>query len=220
MAVASDQPVTYANVASKTILLLLVTVFSAYVTIYQIGFNLGLIIGASILAFVSVLIGTRSVSSARIFGFIYALCEGVILGTLTALAELSYPGIAFTAVSTTLIVMLIMMILYSTNIIKVDQKFASFMVVAMISIIMMSIFMLITGLLGNVNSGLYVGVAILSTIIAALYLFMDFEHIKRSVEMGIDKQYSWNLALGLMVSLVWLYVEILRLLLIFSRRNN
>lgn len=220
--IASENAVTYSNVAFKTVLLVLITAFTAFYTIYKIPFSTGLLIGAMIIGFIAAIIGSRSIRLAPFFSILYAACEGVVLGTITVVLEYSYPGIAFTAVSTTLIVLFIMMLLYSTNIIKVGQTFASFMVVALISIIVMSVFMLLTGLIGgsSINPGLYLGVAILSTIIAALYLFLDFEHIKRSVELGLDERYSWVLALGLMVSLVWLYIEILRLLAIFSRRNN
>ncbi|PKL01032.1 MAG: hypothetical protein CVV56_04285 [Tenericutes bacterium HGW-Tenericutes-1] len=219
----SDNAVTYSNVAFKTIFLVAITGFVAYLMYFQLQiFSLGYLIGAMIVGFISAIVGTRSVSLAPYFAVLYAACEGIVLGMITIMLEVSYPGIAFTAISTTLIVLFIMMLLYSTNIIKVNQKFASFMVVALISIIVMSVFMLLTGLIGgsSVSSGLYLGIAVLSTIIAALYLFMDFENIKRCVEMGADTKYGWILSLGLMVTLVWLYVEILRLLAIFARRNN
>ncbi len=217
----SENAVTYSSVAFKTIFLVFITALVAYLMYFQLQlFSIGYLIGAMIIGFISVIVGTRSVRLAPYFAVLYAACEGIVLGMITILLESYYPGIAFTAISTTLIVLFIMMLLYSTNIIKVNQKFASFMVVALISIIMMSIFMLITGLMGGANTGLYIGIAVLSTIIAALYLFMDFENIKRCVEMGADTRYGWVLSLGLMVTLVWLYVEILRLLAIFARRNN
>ncbi len=216
----SDNAVTYSNVAFKTIFLVAITGFVAYLMYFQLQiFSLGYLIGAMIVGFISAIVGTRSVSLAPYFAVLYAACEGIVLGMITIMLEVSYPGIAFTAISTTLIVLFIMMLLYSTNIIKVNQKFASFMVVALISIIVMSVFLLIPGVI-KIGSGLYLGIAVLSTIIAALYLFMDFENIKRCVEMGADTKYGWILSLGLMVTLVWLYVEILRLLAIFARRNN
>lgn len=220
--VASDNAVTYSNVAFKTVILVLIAAFTAFYTIYKIPYNPLLMIGSMVIAFIAAIIGSRSVRLSPYFAILYSACEGVVLGTLTVMFEFSYPGIAFTAVSTTLIVLFIMMLLYSTNIIKINQKFASFMVVALISIIVMSVFMVLSGLIGgsSINPGLYILVAIISTIVAALYLFMDFEHIKQSVEMGLDTQYGWVLSLGLMVSLVWLYIEILRLLAIFARRNN
>jgi len=220
--IASENAVTYRSVAIKTIFLILLTAASGYFAVSNLEyFNYGYLIGAMIIGTIAVFVGLFSVRLAPFAAVIYALCEGIILGIVTLFFEIEYPGIAITAISTTLIVLFIMMLLYSTNIIKVDQRFGSFMVVAMISIIIMSIFMLIFGLLGSTStSGLYIGVCVLSTIIAALYLFMDFEHIKQSVQQGVDTKYGWTLALGLMVSLVWLYIEILRLLAIFSRRRN
>lgn len=213
----SDTAVTYSGVAFKTVFLVLVTAIVGFFTIANLDqVSIPLLIGSMIVGFISVLIGMRSVRLAPLFAIIYAMSEGVILGFITIIFEFYYPGIALTAISTTLIVLMIMMLLYSTNIIKVNQRFASFMVVSLISIIFMSIFLLIFGFEGP----LYIGVCILSTVIAALYLFMDFEHIKNCVESGADTRYGWILSLGLMVSLIWLYVEILRLLAIFARRNN
>jgi uncharacterized YccA/Bax inhibitor family protein len=215
--VVSDNAVTYSNVAFKTIFLVMITAVSGYFTIMNLSdVSIPLIIGAMIIGFISVIIGTRSIRLAPYFGILYAACEGVVLGFITILFEIYYPGIALTAISTTLIVLFIMMLLYSTNIIRVNQRFASFMVVALISIIMMSILLLIF----NFSGPLYIAICIGSTIIAALYLFMDFEHIKTCVESGADAKYGWILSLGLMVSLIWLYIEILRLLAIFARRNN
>jgi len=118
-------------------------------------------------------------------------------------------------VSTTVIVLLVMMILFSMNIVKIGQGFTSFLVVAMITMIVMSIFLVFTA-----SPTLYYLVCILSAILATLYLFLDFANIQRCVEQGLDHRVGWTLALGLMVSLVWLYFELLRLLAIFAGRRR
>lgn len=219
--IASDRPVTYVNVAIKTILLILVTATSAILAIMNLeSMSWELLIGALIVGFISVLIGTRNVRLSPIFGFIYAACEGLILGMVSVAYASFYEGIVPTALITTVIVLLVMMLLYSLNIIKVNQHFASFMVVAMISIIFMSLISLIFPMVFPYSGSLYFLVCILTTLISAFYLFLDFENIKTCVESGTDASVGWILALGLMVSLVWIYVEILRLLAIFSNRRN
>jgi uncharacterized YccA/Bax inhibitor family protein len=218
---ASDRPVTYVNVATKTIFLVLVAATTAVLAIMNLqNMSWPLLIGAMIVAFISAIIGTRNVKLAPIFGIIYAGCEGLVLGLVSVAYASFYEGIVPTALITTFIVLLVMMLLYSMNIIKVNQRFASFMVVALISIIFMSLVSLIFQSVFPYNGSLYFVVCILTTLLSAFYLFLDFENIKTCVESGTDSSVGWVLALGLMVSLVWIYVEILRLLVIFSNRRN
>jgi uncharacterized YccA/Bax inhibitor family protein len=216
---ASTRPVTYANVALKTVFLTFVTIGSGLFAVTQfVTMNLGLLIGAAILAFISVMIGIRNVKLAPFFSILYAICEGFILGLVSLAYSFLYEGIVPTALATTLIVLLVMMLLYSTNIIKVNQKFASFMVVALISVIIMSLLGLIVPGLGG--GSFYVLICAGATLLSAFYLFLDFENIKICVENQADVSTGWVLALGLMVSLVWIYVEILRLLFILGNHRN
>jgi uncharacterized YccA/Bax inhibitor family protein len=217
--IASTRPVTYANVALKTIFLTFVAIGSGLFAVTQLdSMNYGLLIGAAIVAFISVIIGTRNVKLAPFFSVLYSLCEGFVLGLVSLAYSYLYEGIVPTALSTTLIVLLVMMLLYSTNIIKVNQRFASFMVVALISVIIMSLLgVLIPGLGGG---SFYLLICAGATLLSAFFLFLDFENIKTCVENQADASTSWVLALGLMVSLVWIYVEILRLIFILGNRRN
>lgn len=217
VAIASDRPVTYANVAIKTILLLAIAAGSAMFAIYNLeSMSTGWLIGALIVGFISVIIGTRNVRLSPFFGILYAVCEGLVLGIVSLLFALQYEGIVPTALTTTAIVLLVMMLLYSMNIIKVNQRFASFLVVAMITVILMGLISLFVPF----NGPFYFLVCILTTLIACFYLFLDFENIKFNVESGSDTSVGWILALGLMVSIVWIYIELLRLLAIFANRRN
>ena len=212
----SDRPVTYANVAIKTIILIAIAAISAYLTITNIAaenFSWGYIIAAMIVAFVSVIIGSRSVRLAPIFGVIYAAAEGMILGVISLLYASYYEGIVPTALGTAFIVFIVMLLLFSTNIIKVNQKFASFLVVALISVIIMSLLSIFFNL-----GSLYYVVVFISAALSAFFLLWDFQRIKDFVDSGADQQVGWILSLGLMVTVVWIYVEMLRLLAITSRR--
>lgn len=213
----STQPVTYTNVAMKSLLLVSITMGVALfmltnATLWRVEY----IIGAFVLAFISAITGTLSVRLSPYAGVVYAAAEGVLLGMISAVFESEYQGIIQTALLTTIIVLAVMMLLYSTDIIKVNQRFTSFVVVAMISVILMSLLGLILGL----SSGLYILISIVSAILACLYLMIDFEMIRNAVEGQIDRKYGWVLALGLMVTLVWLYIEILRLLAIFANSRR
>jgi len=212
---ASDRPVTYANVAIKTIILLAVAAISAYLTISNLAsIDIGWIIGAMIIAFIAVIIGSRSVRLAPIFSVIYAVAEGLVLGLISVLYTTYYGNdIVPTAIATTFVVFIVMLLLFSTNIIKVNQKFASFMVVALISVIIMSVISIFL----NIGE-LYYIVVFISAALSAFFLLLDFQRIKDFVESGADHRVGWILSLGLMVTVVWIYVEMLRLLAITSRR--
>ncbi len=210
------KPITYTNVAMKTIFLILVTVASAFVSLLYVTPSIGLFIGAIIVGFISVLIGTRSINLAPIFGVIYAICEGVVLGYISIIYSIYYQGIVPIALITTMLVLLVMMLLFSTGIIRVTQKFVSVAVVALISVIIMQLILTFTSAL--YTSGLGTFVIIISAILSAIFLLIDFQAIKYSVDEGSDSRVGWILSLGLLVTIIWIYVEILRLLAIFSRR--
>ncbi|MDD3712440.1 MAG: Bax inhibitor-1/YccA family protein [Candidatus Izemoplasmatales bacterium] len=212
---ASDKPITYANVAIKTIILLTVAAISAYLTMTNLDtINIGWIIGAMIVAFIAVIVGTRSVRVAPFAAIIYAVAEGLVLGMVSVLYMFYYGNqIVPTALATTFIVFLVMLLLFSTNIIKVNQKFASFMVVALISVIIMSLLSIFIDM-----GELYYIVVFISAALSAFFLLLDFQRIKDFVDSGTDHRVGWILSLGLMVTIVWIYVEMLRLLAISSRR--
>lgn len=221
--VVTDYQVTYAGVAIRTLFLIGLAIFSAFMTIYYLapmGMDVfaGVMITAFIVGFISVIVGTRSVRLAPIFAILYALSEGAILGFVSAVYAWVYNGIVPTAIMTTVIVLLVMMLLYSTEIIKVTSRFASIMLVALISVIVMSIIPLLIP--GIEYSGLFFLICIVSAILSALFLLLDFESIKTCVEAGTDAKYGWVLSLGLMVTLVWLYIEVLRLLAILARSRE
>ena len=209
----SAQPVTYTNVAMKTLVMVLITMGVAlFMMVSPLLWNPTYLIIAMVVSFIAAIVGMRSVRYAPVASIIYALGEGVLLGMISSLFEAQFQGIIQTALMTTIIVLAVMMLLYSTDIIKVNQRFTSFVVVAMIAVIVMSLIGLIIGL----SSGLYILISIVSALLACLYLMIDFEMIRNAVEEQIDHKYGWVLALGLMVTLVWLYIEILRLLAIFA----
>ena len=210
----SDRPVTYTNVAMKTVVLIAIAAISAFLSLeYITQVSIGWIIGAMVIAFIAVMIGSRNIRLAPIFSVIYAAAEGFILGLVSLLYATFYEGIVPTAIATTFIVFIVMLLLFSTNIIKVNQRFASFLVVALISVIIMSLLSIFL----NIGS-LYYVVVFISAGLSAFFLLWDFQRIKDFVDSGADHQVGWILSLGLMVTIVWIYVEMLRLLAITTRR--
>jgi len=160
---------------------------------------------------------------------LYALLEGFALGGISVMVQSAfaeaYPGIVLQAVGLTFAVALGMLALYAFRVIRATQKFRSIIFSATLGIM---IFYVITWILGlfHVNvafmydsSLLGIGISIFIVAIAALNLILDFDMIERGAEMGAPKYMEWYGAFGLMITMVWLYLEILKLLSRFAGRK-
>jgi len=157
---------------------------------------------------------------------LYALLEGLALGGISAFFNLRYPGIALEAVGITFAVLFAMLFAYSAHIIKVTQKFAMGIFAATAGI---ALFYLAQMLLGFFHIPLFasvygsgvigIGFSLFVSVIAALNLVLDFDFIERGVNYGAPKYMEWYGAFGIMVTLVWLYLEVLRLLSKIRSRN-
>jgi uncharacterized YccA/Bax inhibitor family protein len=156
---------------------------------------------------------------------IYALLEGLFLGGISAFFEAKYPGIAMQAISLTFGVMAVMLLAYTFRIIKATPKFVLGVVIAtggiclvyLVNVIMVSFFHSQISVLSN-GTPLAIGISIFILIIAALNLIIDFDMIEQAAQSGAPKYMEWYGAFGLMVSLIWLYLQVLRLLSNTRRR--
>ena len=162
---------------------------------------------------------------AAIGGIIYALLEGYVLGAISAMFDAQTEGIVGAAIVSTVCVFLAALFLYATRIIRPTRKMA-FGVTAAIGGLCLLYFMVWVLAIFN-WSWLYseqfqtIGVIIsgLAVILAALSLTLDFGQIERAVEAGAPKYLEWYFGYGLMVTLIWLYITLLRLLSFVARRN-
>lgn len=183
-----------------------------------------LLIAAPIIAFISVIVAMRSVRLAPYFGFLYAAMQGLFLGTISGIYELiAGDGIVVTALLGTAGVFVAMLILFRSGIIRVTDMFRRVMFMALLGIIFSSLFLFVLsllGLFGEMAFGFYFVIVIISVIVASLYLVIDFDNIQTLIDSGADQRYEWMYALSLLVTVVWLYVELLRLLLILSQRRR
>lgn len=156
---------------------------------------------------------------------VYAVCEGMFLGGISAQFEMSYPGIVTQAVAGTFAALFSMLILYRSNIIKCSDKFRSVIFIATLSIAAVYLINFIGGFFNMqvpaLNSSSPIGIAISAVIcvVAALNLIIDFDFIERGSQMMLPKDMEWYGAFGLMVTIVWLYLEILKLLAKLSDRR-
>ncbi|WP_212000193.1 Bax inhibitor-1/YccA family protein [Chitinophaga sp. HK235] len=154
----------------------------------------------------------------------YALAEGLFLGAISAMFNASYQGIVIQAVGLTIGTFIAMLVLYRTGIIRATERFKSIVMTATLGI---GIFYLIAMVLRLFHidmplihsSGLFgIGFSLIVVSIAALNLILDFDMIEQGAAQGAPKYFEWYASFGLLVTLVWLYLEILRLLSKLNRK--
>jgi len=149
---------------------------------------------------------------------IYAALEGVALGAISLAFEKSYPGIVKQAIGLTFGVLFCLLVIYKSRLIKPTENFKLGIFAATGGIALFYLVSMIAGFFGVRFSIIYgnslvaIGFSVFVVIIAALNLVMDFDFIEKGAEYGAPKYMEWYGAFGLIVTLVWLYLEILRLL--------
>ncbi len=174
---------------------------------------LGIIAG-----FGAVIVSSFKPMWAKFLGPIYALGYGFAVGAISRGYETFQNGIVLQAVGATASVFVVMLVLYRTRIIKVTDKFRRAVIFATLGIMVLygvSFLMRLFGAeIGFINSPslLGIGFSVVVCGIAAMNLALDFDRIERGVASGMPKAYEWVAALGLLVTIVWLYLELLRLL--------
>ncbi len=226
----SQEVMTVNGTINKTALLLLLVVAAAVFT-WNKFFNAvavnpegamaavapWLLVGG-IGGFITVLVTVFRPQSSGISTPIYAVFEGLLLGGLSAIFEGMYTGIVMRAVALTLAVFAAMLFFYRSGIIKVTQKFMMGVFAATAGIALVYLVGFIAGLFGAQlgflygNSNFSILFSLVVVAVAALNLVLDFSFIERASESGAPKYMEWYGAFGLMVTLIWLYLEILRLL--------
>ena len=149
---------------------------------------------------------------------VYALGKGIIVGIISAMYERAYGGIVLSAVMLTCGVLFALLAAYSTGLIKPSENFKLGIVAATGGVFLFYLASLVLGMFGIHIPGLFgngmIGIAFSAfvVILAALNLVLDFDFIENGCAAGAPKHMEWYAAFGLLVTLVWLYLEILRLL--------
>lgn len=215
---ARERFLTLDDVVTKTATVLGVGVLAAVATI-AFSSTWVLAIPAAIVGLVLSLFIIFKQSSNPALILVYAVAEGVLLGAVTGFFESipQYAGIGLQALVGTLGVFAGMLVVYKTGAIRVTPKFTKMLIGAMIGVLVLVVFNLIASAFG-VNTHLRDGgtlsivLSVVIIVIAALSFLLDFDQIDRAIKAGAPASTAWYFAFGLMVTLVWLYLEILRLL--------
>ena len=174
--------------------------------------------GGAIGGFIVAMVAIFKPTTAPIVAPVYALLEGLFLGGISSIMEARFPGIVIQAVGLTFGTLFALLFAYKSGLIKATENFKLGVAAATGGIFMMYMASFILGFFGmNVpfihgNGIIGIGISGFIVVIAALNLVLDFDFIEHGVEQGSPKFMEWRAALGLMITLVWLYIEILHLL--------
>ncbi len=179
---------------------------------------------AAIAGLIVALVTVFKIQWAAITAPIYALLEGVVLGGISAVMEKAYPGIVMQAVALTFGTLFCMLMAYKSGLIKATAKFKLGVIAATGAIALLYLVSIIMGFFGSQipfihDSGpIGIGFSIVVVTIAALNLVIDFDFIEKGAQAQAPRYMEWYGAFALMVTLIWLYIEILRLLSKMRRR--
>jgi len=186
--------------------------------------------GGAIGGFITAMIISFKPQLAQYLSPIYAVLQGLFLGAISATFNAAFaqsaPGIVMNATLLTIVTAIVMLLIYRMNIIKVDGKFARIMIIAVGAIAFYYVISLILTMFGinlimlHNSSPLSIGISIVIVLVAAFSLLLDFNFIEKASAAGAPKYMEWYGAFGLMVTLIWLYLEILMLLAKFAGNRN
>ncbi|MBL1101346.1 Bax inhibitor-1/YccA family protein [Streptomyces coffeae] len=197
------------------------TVIVAAVAAWIAELPVGVGFGAALVAMVLGLVQSfkRTASPALIMG--YALFEGLFLGVISQVYNERWSGIPMQAVLGTMAVFVGVLVAYKTRLIRVNARFQRFVIAAAIGfVLLMAVNLLFAAFgggdgMGFRSGGLGIVFGIIGVVLGAAFLAMDFKQIEDGVQYGAPREESWLAAFGLTLSLVWIYLELLRLISIF-----
>ena len=229
-AVLDGEPMTVSGAVNKTIILLLTT-FAVGVFSWTQAFNgymdkvIMLMWGGIIAGFILAIIMRFKPQNAKVLSVAYAVCEGLAIGGLSAMYEMQLKGIVANAALITFLTLFMMLMLYKTGIIRATDTFKKVIFTATASIMLFYLVSIVisffspnfisiwnTGMLGIVLSVVFCAVA-------ALNFILDFDFIEQGARNMAPKYFEWFGAFSLLVTIVWLYLELLRLLAQLSKNR-
>ena len=207
---------TVSGAVTKTMILvsiMMVSTFFSYMFPMQIFMPVGALGGAAVFMLTSF-----KPHLAPMTGPIYALLKGLFVGTISAAYAFMYQGIIFQALSLTMSVLMVMLIIHKSGLIPVTKKFRRGVTMAVGAIMIVYLISWIGHFVGfqvpfiHESGPMGIGITVVIIGVASLNLLLDFDNFEKGEQGKIAKQYEWYFGMGLLFTLVWLYVEFLRLL--------
>lgn len=224
---AAIEPMSMNDVVNRTGLCLILLVMAASVAWYfgtvNPGIAMSMTIIGGIVAFIMVIVASFKKQPSPALTMGYALFEGLALGAISRFMEFQYPGIVIQALLGTAAVFVACLMLFKSGMVKVTSRFKQITMVAIMGIVLFSVINMGLMLFGVVENGIRQGplgilIGLVAVVIGAMSLIWDFDIAREGVRYGAPKEMAWSCALGIMVTVVWIYIEILRILEIFRSR--
>ena len=220
----STEVMSIQGTVNKTFVLLFLTAMSAFWVWNNPLQFLPFIWPAAIVGFILALVTVFNRQWVPFTAPLYAAVEGIVLGGISAVMEKSYPGIVMQAVALTFGTLFTLLLAYTSGLIKPTENFKLGVVAATGGIVLIYIASIILGFFGlripliHESGPIGIAFSVFVVVIAALNLVLDFDFIERGAQARAPKYMEWYGAFGLIVTLIWLYLEILRLLAKTRRR--
>lgn len=229
---ANQGVMTLKGSINKSILLFITMIIPAGAIWWKLGGDplaapnmMGYFYGSLIVTVILSLIISFSPKTSPYLAPVYAACEGILIGIVSMVYESLFDGIVIQAVALTLLVVGAMLLAYKTGLLRATPKFVKIITFATLGVGLFYLIGWIMTMFGNNslfafyngNSLMSIGLSILIAGIAAFNLILDFDLMDNGSKMGLPKYMEWYSAFGLMVTVVWLYLEILRLISKLSR---
>ncbi|MGL5648354.1 MAG: Bax inhibitor-1/YccA family protein [Clostridium sp.] len=207
---------TVSGTIGKILILLVVVVLGFLYSWFRIPYNLAVMIIVSLITFGVAMFTIVNQKLARFTGIIYAGLEGLMIGSISKLFERVYPGIVIPAILLTFTCVIITIAIYGKNP-NIVQRTRKAVMIGLISVLVTSFLGILLSFVGIrlpiYDSGIIgIGFSLVVIVIATLCLIQDYDFLLQNVKEGAPKYMEWYGAFGLMVTLIWLYLEILDLL--------
>ena len=222
-----NQTMTVSGTINKSFLMLILLIASAAITWSMTfsGYNpIVLTIGGAITGLILVFIASFKPQYSTFLAPGYAIFEGLFIGGISAIFEAMYPGIVIQAVGATFVTFIVCFALYKYEVVKVTEQFKSIVIASTLAIATYYVISFLLSMFTSFqpvhhgNSWMSIGISVFVIVIAAMNLFLDFDQIEKGAQSKLPKYMEWFGAMGLMITLVWLYIEFLRLLSKLSRK--
>ncbi len=223
---SASEVMTLDGTVNKTVISTAITMAVAYYT-YSNPIALSLVLPFAIVALIIGIVLSFKKQWAPFLTPAYAVTEGGVLGAISFAADMRYPGVAVQAVGLTFGTLLALLFAYKSRLIRPTENFKLGVVAATGGIAVLYLISWIVGMFGvnlsflHSSSPLSIGISLVVVVIAALNLVLDFDFIEQgAASRSLPKYMEWYGAFGLLVTLVWLYVEMIRLLTKLNERNR
>lgn len=222
-AIGVTDTMTVQGTATKTIILLALLTLGAFFTWREffsgnVQMVMPIAIGGAVVGTILGLVTIFKKTWAPVTAPLYAIAEGLMLGGISATFELRYPGIVIQAAGLTICVFAALLVAYKSRLIQATENFKLGMAAVMGGIMILYLVMFALSFAGiqftmlHDSGPISIGFSVVICVVAALNLVMDFDFIESGEAAGAPKYMEWYGAFGLLVTLVWLYIELLRLL--------